>query len=418
MGKASRDRFRSVARFESSDLVMLGTLNRSFWPETLIRWQGEEGVPPEIFQGVVRSMLGMSCDEIDDHFGFERTRFTEEIGSYLEWIQELSSGEWNEDVIKAIPVDQALLLIQGGAGGTVPVWPRFEEQVLAEDERTTTVTDWSGITKKMLKGTSVMPSFIDFPVKDRATWNEYKKRLDPTSPERWPPDWQAYVASVNGCPDLVGVYAGSLFGFLREWMGLEGLLYAFYDDPAWVEEMMDHCLYFTTTILERALADIRVDVAAIFEDMCYKSGPMISPDMFRRFMMPRYKKITELLRSHGVEVIIVDTDGNPTQLVPLWIESGINATWPLEAAAGCDPVAIRKEYGHDFIVMGTIDKRALAKGPEAIREEVMGKVPFLLESGGYFPSPDHMVPPDVSFANYCCYVDTVREVAGLERLFG
>jgi hypothetical protein len=46
----------------------------------------------------------------------------------------------------------------------------------------------------------------------------------------------------------------------------------------------------------------------------------------------------------------------------------------------------------------------------------MSKVPFLLEQGGYFPSVDHMVPPDVTFDNYCYYINTLREVAGLEKL--
>ena len=85
-------------------------------------------------------------------------------------------------------------------------------------------------------------------------------------------------------------------------------------------------------------------------------------------------------------------------------------------AAHNDAVALRKKYGKDLIIGGTIDKRALAKGKEAIREEVMSKVPFLLEQGGYFPSVDHAVPPDVTFENYCYYINLIREVAGLEKL--
>ncbi len=84
--------------------------------------------------------------------------------------------------------------------------------------------------------------------------------------------------------------------------------------------------------------------------------------------------------------------------------------------AGNDAVALRKEYGQDLILGGNIDKRALIKGKYAIREEVMAKVPFLLEKGGYFPSVDHLVPPDVSLGNYQYYINTMREVAGLEKI--
>ncbi|UCF73237.1 MAG: hypothetical protein JSW35_01925, partial [Deltaproteobacteria bacterium] len=104
------------------------------------------------------------------------------------------------------------------------------------------------------------------------------------------------------------------------------------------------------------------------------------------------------------------------ELIPLWLECGINFFWPLECAAGNDAVALRKRYGRDIVLGGNIDKRALLKGKDAIREEVMSKVPFLLESGGYFPSIDHMVPPDVTLGSYRYFINTLREVAGLEKL--
>ena len=133
-------------------------------------------------------------------------------------------------------------------------------------------------------------------------------------------------------------------------------------------------------------------------------------------MMPRYKKITDLLHSYDVDVIFLDSDGDVDQLVPLWLEVGINYIWPFEVAAGNDAVAMKKKYGKDLIIGGTIDKRALAKDKKAIREEVMSKVPFLLEQGGYFPSVDHSVPSNVTFENYCYYINLMREVAGLEKL--
>jgi uroporphyrinogen decarboxylase len=190
----------------------------------------------------------------------------------------------------------------------------------------------------------------------------------------------------------------------------------FYDDPGLIEDMMEQMLYLETEVIKRTLKDIKVQQATFWEDMCYKAGPLISPAMVRKFMLPRYKKITDLLQSYGVDVIYLDCDGNVEQLLPLWLEVGINLIWPFEVAAGNDVVALRKQYGRDLIIAGAIDKRALIKGKEAIREEVMSKVPFLLETGGYFPSVDHAVPPDVTFENYCYYINLMREVAGLEKL--
>jgi len=81
-----------------------------------------------------------------------------------------------------------------------------------------------------------------------------------------------------------------------------------------------------------------------------------------------------------------------------------------------DVVAVRKQYGKDLIIGGAIDKRALAKDKDAIREEVYSKVPFLMEAGGYIPTTDHAVPPDVSLENYQYYINTIRDVVGQDRI--
>ena len=133
-------------------------------------------------------------------------------------------------------------------------------------------------------------------------------------------------------------------------------------------------------------------------------------------MVPRYKKITDFLHSHGIDILHADSDGNVNELIPIWLEVGINFPWPLEVAAGMDAVALRKKYGKNIILSGNIDKRVFIKGKEAIREEVMSKVPFLAETGGYFPCLDHVVPPDVSLENFRYYINLLREIAGRDKL--
>jgi len=188
---------------------------------------------------------------------------------------------------------------------------------------------------------------------------------------------------MNDKSEPLSLRVGSFYGFLREWVGSERILYMFYDDPGLIEDMMEQVLYLETEVIKHVLKDIKIQQATFWEDMAYNAGPLISPNMVRKFMMPRYKKITDLLHSYGVDVIFLDSDGNVEQLIPLWLEVGINFIWPFEVAAGNDVVALRKKYGKDLIIGGAIDKRALIKGKEATREEVMSKVPFLLEQGGY-----------------------------------
>ena len=409
MAGSAKERFHGIARFKSTnDIFMMSMFNTLFWNRAIQRWRSE-GAPDDIVPPADAVLYGPTLRQ-NSFLHLDRMEMMVDVHSGMGYWEE---GSW-EDQQKAT----GRFLRRGTL---VPIIPLFEAETLVEDDRTTTIRTAGGTVVRVMRATDYaggMPQYLERPVKDRASWESYKKRLDPNTPQRWPADWDAYVSRCNSRDYPLGLYAGSFFGFLREWMGLESLLLSFYDDPALIEDMMDHMLYLVSECAKRVLKDIKPDFAMIWEDMAYKSGSMISPAMFRRFIMPRYRKLADLLRANGVDVIVVDTDGNVNQLIPLWIECGINATWPLEVAAGNDAVAIKKEYGNDFIVMGNIDKRAFAQGEEAIRHELMSKVPFLLEKGGYFPSPDHMVPPDVSWHNYCYYIDTLREIGGLEKIFG
>lgn len=298
-----------------------------------------------------------------------------------------------------------------------PIVPLFEPKIIEEDERYRVEITHGGVTVKVLRKHPLrMPMYLDRPVKDWATWKEYKKRLDPDSPERWPSDWDTFVKKTNSEDAPTCLLLEGFFGILREWTGLDNLLYMFYDDPKLVEDMMDHMLHFMMAIAQRVLKDIRIDVIHFWEDMAYKAGPLISPDMFRKFMIPRYRQITDFLHSRGVDIIMVDSDGDINELIPMWLDVGINFHWPLEVTARMDAISLRKRYGKDIILAGNIDKLVFSKGKKAIHEEVMSKVPFLVETGPYFPSLDHIVPPSISFEDFCYFINLLREIGGLEKL--
>jgi len=389
MGISNRERFLAICRFERpGDLSLLTPYINDFWPETLELWV-KQGAPEEILDSRFRRA----------YFQFDHIRI----------LREIKLGIYSD---RKLDIGGAAYVYE-----TPPIVPLYQPSLISEDEHTITLINEGGQKVRVFKDSpQKMPMFLDHPVKDRASWEEYKKRLDPDTPERWPSDWDAYVQKMNSRDEPTMLNVGSFFGFLREWMGLESLLYMFYDDPNLIEEMMDQICYLETESIKRVVKNVRVDSAMFWEDMAFKTGPLISPDMFRKFMIPRYRQVTDMLRSSGVDVIFVDSDGNLNELIPLWIECGINSFWPLECAAANDAVALRKKFGRNIILGGNIDKRALLKGKNAIRQEIMSKVPLLLESGGYFPSVDHFVPPDVTWENYRYFINSLREVAGLEKL--
>lgn len=147
---------------------------------------------------------------------------------------------------------------------------------------------------------------------------------------------------------------------------------------------------------------MQADALFIWEDMCYKQGPLISPAMFREFMLPNYQKLTACARDHGVRHVIVDTDGNCAALLPLFIEGGVTVLHPFETAADMDVVEVRKAFPK-LGIMGGIDKRKIGLGPDAIDAELERQVPYMMSRGGYIPTIDHSVPPDISWDDYKYY---------------
>ena len=176
--------------------------------------------------------------------------------------------------------------------------------------------------------------------------------------------------------------------------------------------MMETATEFAVAVLPRALREAPVTLAQFWEDMCYRQGPLISPALFREFMLPRYRRITEAIRAAGVDIIFVDSDGDVSELIPLWLEAGINGVFPMEQACGNDLHAYRRRYGRELLMAGGLDKRALARGRRAIDDELQRQLP-LAAGGGYVPTLDHAIPPHVGFEDFCYYWKRKKTLLGV-----
>ena len=113
----------------------------------------------------------------------------------------------------------------------------------------------------------------------------------------------------------------------------------------------------------------------------------------------------------GCQIYAVDSDGYVGELIPLWIEAGFQVNDPLEVAAGNDLPEFRNTYGERMAYRGGIDKRAMARGGEAIRREIDRLMP-VIRAGGYIPSCDHAIPPDVSWPNMVEYSRLLARATG------
>lgn len=304
---------------------------------------------------------------------------------------------------------------------TGPV-PACEERVLEETEEHLLFLDGFGRTRRARKSGTVggtrlsMDTYLDFPVKDLASFREYQVRYEGPIEERYPADWEAEKQRLlaSQCPLTLMNPLGGTFGFysmLRNWIGTESLSLLWYDDPVLLHECLDFLSDFAQRLLTPALSQIPFDFVIIHEDMAGKGGPLMGPKLFAEFLLPHYRRYIEFLRSHAVRLVLVDTDGDHRALIPRFLEADVDGFCPLERAAGMDPVEVRREYGGAVCMIGGVDKREIAKGPAAIEAELARLAP-VIESGGYIPTIDHAIPPDVSYADFLYYLEAKRRILG------
>lgn len=302
--------------------------------------------------------------------------------------------------------------------------PCFEEKVLEVKADSQIVQDWKGnvceigleFTPEFLRSWGGQTDFvtrrwIKCPVETHAGWDDMKRRYDADDPERYPKSPTALGKRLQGRDYITGVYLSGPFWQLREWLGFEGLCIMLHDDPDFVREMIFFWESYVAKILKHVFKDFTPDYVHISEDMAYKCHSMISIDMAREFLLPTWARWGEIVRKAGVPLYMMDSDGFIGELIPLWIEAGINVCDPMEVAAGNDINKFRREFGRKIAFRGGVDKREMAKGGISIKCEIERILP-VIKDGGFIPGCDHGIPNDVSWPSYVEYIGHLAKATG------
>ncbi len=299
--------------------------------------------------------------------------------------------------------------------------PQFEEKVVEERPNSRVVQDWKGniceigkeYTVEYLRNASdfVTRRWIKCPVENWADWEEMKTRYNARDPQRLPENPEEQGKSLVDRTWPLEMHFSGPFWQLREWLGFEQLCIAFYDNPEMIRDMIDFWTKYISELMQEAFKFFIPDCVHISEDMAYKKFSMISPDMAREYLLPAWQAWGEVIRGAQIPVYAVDSDGFIGELIPLWMEAGVNACDPIEVAAGNDINVFRRQFGRKMAFRGGVDKRAMAKGGTVIEAEIARLAP-LIKDGGFIPSCDHGVPADVSWPHYVEYVKLLAQATG------
>ncbi len=362
------ERFLAIINFEKPDrLWRWETIG--FWPETLKRWYNE-GLP-KIINNPVFSHLYFKFDPI-------------------------------------IP-------ILSGWASHPNLFPPYLKKIIKKSRKYKIIREPSGeIVQVFTDGSSAKPKYIDFPVKNMDDLRKISWRLNPDFPGRIYNPYNYFLVSIaKNTKSPLAIYFCGLFGMQRFLLGFEKLMTTYYDDPELIHAIGKKweklCIGYINKLTTGKFANNKIHLLSFWEDMCYVAGPMISPKLFEEFILPYYKRVIEFGKEKGISAFLVDTDGNCSKLIPLFIEAGVNCMLPFEVQAGMDIRKVRDEFGKKLVIIGGLNKRTLEKSKEEIKREVELKVPYMLKEGGYIPALDHCVHPDVPLENFKYFLKLIRE---------
>lgn len=395
----NRERAMAILNYRSYDRLPL--VHFGFWNETLAKWAAEGHITHELARAWAD---GNAADyEIGAKLGFD-----------FNWYR-----------------------VFGVYTNLLPPFERKVLEVMADGTRKEVNADGVVILQK--DDAAGIPTEIDHLFKGRKEWDTlFKPRLLPDEKRIYRPEpvigdlqtgdqadalRRRFRSHIQEIVDEVqrtdrerplGLMCGSLYGRIRDIVGMVNLSYLQADDPALYDEMIvtfaDLCYWATEKALE-TYGD-NWDFGHFWEDICFRSGPLVSPRVFKQKVGPHYRRITDLLNRHGIHIVSLDCDGKIDALIPTWFENGVNTMFPIEVGTWQASIAPwREKYGPELRGVGGMDKKVFAYDYAAIDAEIERLKP-LVELGGYIPCPDHRLAPDAKWENVQYYCDRMRKTFG------
>jgi uroporphyrinogen decarboxylase len=247
----------------------------------------------------------------------------------------------------------------------------------------------------------------------------------------WPDPWsereerhlRERVTALHGGTDKA-LFAGlpmlncSFFELNLLLFGFENFMMLLVDEPELVEYWLDRQLAHACDILDRflAIAGPHIEAIQLNDDFGAQTALQISPAVYRRLFKPRQKQWIEFVKRRTAAKVFIHCDGAIAEIVPDFIEVGIDVLNPVQtSAAGMDPVRLKREYGRDLAFWGggVETQTTLPFGTVAdIRREVTEHLRILAPGGGHVFATIHNIQPDIPPEKILAVFDTVAAFRG------
>ena len=368
----NRERAMGILHYEPVD--RLPAVHFGYWSELLTEWADQGKIPRELAEG---NYDGSAKErELDRLIGWDFNWYTTTCGQ----------------------------------NGLFPAFPYVELETLPDGSKR--VQNKDGLIERIKPGTSSIPSEDDYLLKDRKAFEELYLPKMQYIPERIDLEYYRHFNETRPQDIPVGLHLGSVLGAIRNMTSVLGMSYLLYDeDETLFADIVDAYADLQYRCAEAILETwAKFDFAHYWEDICFKNGPLLSPDTFDELCAKHYEKRNALCHKYGIDIISLDCDGVTEKLLPTWFNSGVNTMFPIEVGTWGDQFApARAKFGQEMRGVGGMDKTALRKDKAAVDAE-LERLRGLVALGGFLPCPDHRLMPGTKFELVQYYAEEVKKL--------
>lgn len=370
----TRERCMNILRYKDTDRIP--AVHFGYWGELLVEWAEQGHISMEMAKGAVHDGSPVQA-ELDKIIGWDCT--------------------WHNCVYPKL--------------GLYPAFQRKVIETLPDGSQR--VLTNKGVIEKFKPGIVSIPSEDDYLLKDRKAFEEFFLPKMQYSEDR--AKSEDLIRQYNGKLEYdapIGLRVGSVLGDIRDITTVMGMSYLMYDeDEELFADIVDAYAEMQYKCVETALkTGLKFDFAHYWEDICFKSGPLLSPEVFDELCRKHYKKRNDLLHKYGIDIISLDCDGVTEKLIPTWLETGVNVLFPIEVGVWGDQFEpARKKYGKEILGVGGMDKTAFRKDKAAVDVE-LERLKRLFDLGGFIPCPDHRLMPGSKFELVQYYAEEIKKI--------